>query len=369
VRHSRFLIGGAALGLALAAGRVGAQTPVLLQGLVDGEFSASSGTSNLLTRNGGRPAGLGRLQLWGAVEPLSGLVFYAQGMAQIGKAGDQSDRYYLSAQQYGARYTASRALTVDLGQLTPVVGAFAARNFSNRNPLIGSPDAYSLEYPLGAEVSGQTTHFDYRAAIVSKPVAHDVYVPDPGARFRPAAGVGFTPFIGAHLGASFTVGPYLNDSFTASQLANRTWTSYDQRITALDAAFARGYLELHAEFARAAYDVPRFMNELVGYTYYGEAKYTFTPRFFLAGRVERNDYPFIRAVSPTIWVGKLTDFVDGEIGAGYRLTSSTLLKLSVRGDRWWVKKGAAGFLGQGGGAFGVQLSQSFDAMDWFTRER
>ena len=97
----------------------------------------------------------------------------------------------------------------------------------------------------------------------------------------------------------------------------------------------------------------------LGYTYYGEAKYTFTPRFYLAARAERNAYPFIRA-SAANWTARRVDFVDGELGVGYRATASTLLKLSVRGDRWWVAENAAGFLGQGGPAIAFQISQSVD---------
>ena len=106
----------------------------------------------------------------------------------------------------------------------------------------------------------------------------------------------------------------------------------------------------------------------MGYTYYGEAKYTLTPRFFVAARAERNNYPFVRAFGNS-WTARLTDFVDGEAGVGYRLTATTLLKASVRADRWWVAPGATGFKGQGGPALAMQVSQSFDAMSWFTRAK
>ena len=85
-------------------------------------------------------------------------------------------------------------------------------------------------------------------------------------------------------------------------------------------------------------------------------------------RAERNDYPFIRGFGAT-WVARLTDFVDGEFGLGYRLSAATLLKSSVRVDRWWVSPTATGFRGQGGPAFALQISQSFDVVSWFARER
>jgi hypothetical protein len=69
------------------------------------------------------------------------------------------------------------------------------------------------------------------------------------------------------------------------------------------------------------------------------------------------------------WAARLTDFVDGEFGGGYRLSASTLLKSSIRSDRWWVRQSATGFRGQGGYALALQVSQAFDVVDWFDRNR
>jgi hypothetical protein len=306
--------------------------------------------------------------MWGAYEPVQGLIFYADGVAEGGSARSTADRYTLNSNQFGVRYTTSSAFTVDVGRLTPLIGTTATRRLSTRNPLIGLPDDYTLDYPLGAEVSGETRHFDYRAAMVSLPSYHSGYVPDPTARLRPAFGAGYTPFIGARIGASYTSGTYLNHDYTSAQTAGRPWDDYDQRIFSLDGSFARGYLETHAEYSRGSYDVPGHAGSLAGFSYYGEAKYTLTPRFFVAARAERNKYPFIRLFGTT-WTGRLTDFEDGEVGVGYRLAASTLLKTSIRADRWWIAYGTPGFRGDGGYAFAVQVSQAFDVMKWITPER
>jgi hypothetical protein len=64
----------------------------------------------------------------------------------------------------------------------------------------------------------------------------------------------------------------------------------------------------------------------------------------------------------------LWDFVDGEVGAGFRASQSTLVKASVRGDRWWgLKDNQPGFLGRGGYAIALQLSQAFDVTSWVNR--
>jgi hypothetical protein len=172
--------------------------------------------------------------------------------------------------------------------------------------------------------------------------------------------------VGLRIGGSFTVGPYLNSSMDSILPTSSPWTDYDQRVAAMDFSFSRGYLETHAEGARGTYEVPGRATPITGFTYYGEAKYTLSPRFYVAARVERNKYPFIRRTT-TAWVSRLTDFVDGEAGIGVRLTTNTLLKGSYLADRWWVAPTAAGFRGQGGHAIALQLSQAFDVMGLLER--
>jgi len=358
-----------ALVLILTTARpVRAQGGFLLQGIADGEGWFTNNSSNLLTRNAGRPAGLLRLDLWGAAEPVRGLVFYAEGAAESGPSATERTTTTFYGNQLGVRYATTPAFVVDVGKMTPVIGTFAPRHFSTRNPLIGTPDGYTLQYPVGAKVSGRVSIFDYRVAMVSLPTTHAGYEPEPSARLRPAVGGGITPLIGLRLGGSFTVGPYLNKDDSLLVPAGTTWSDFHQRVAALDASYAHGYFEAHAEAARGTYDVPGHASGITGFTYYGEAKYTFTPRFFLAARAERNKYPFIRpSVAPVAsYTARLTDFVDGEIGGGYRVSTSALLKVSVRGDRWWVKP-SAGFRGQGGHAIAIQFSQAFDLTELIDR--
>ena len=221
----------AAIGLSIGApARAAAQfpVPVLIEGLTDWEFWSTTRNSNLLTRNNGRWEGVARAQLWGAIEPLPGLVFYGQGEFAGAGVNSSTRSFDAYADQFGVRYIAGRAFVIDAGKLQPVVGTFASRRFSNRNPLIGAPDGYSIEYPLGVEISGEGQHVDYRAALVSLPPSHEGYVPATTPRLRPAIGAGVTPIVGLRIGGSFTVGSYLNNSFTAAQLRNeggRTITS------------------------------------------------------------------------------------------------------------------------------------------------
>src|SRR3954468_15932190 len=196
--------------------RAHGQLPFLIEGLVDGEAWSTTRRSNLLTRNSGDPAALARLQLWAALEPLPGLVLYGQtegegGTARATALGSQID---FNGDQYGVRYSGWRGLMLDAGKIQPVIGTFAPRHFSNRNPLIGAPDAYSLTYPLGVVLSGDFKHADFRAAAVSLPPTHSGYEPAATPRLRPAVGAGITPVVGVRFGASWTDGPYLNDALT-----------------------------------------------------------------------------------------------------------------------------------------------------------
>ncbi len=340
----------------------------LLQGIVDGELWSTDTLSRLLSRNNGDPATLGRLTMWGAAEPITGWVLYAQGELVDGTARTPREPSS-ELDLLGLRYTKSTRAVFDVGKITYPVGAFAARRFSNRNPLIGQPDGYPVEYPLGAQFSGVARWLDYRAAVVSQPIYHDGYEPYPSATPRPAVGFGVTPLIGVHLGASATWGPYLNDDYTPADLGGgtRTWRDYHEQVLAADAAVSRGYLEMHGEFGTTRYDVPTIGNS-TGKTGYVEAKYTLAPRWFVAGRAEVNDYPFIASFSPGRWTGSRTDLSDYETGVGYRVGLSTLIKASYRWDKWGVTPQNYTFVRPGGRAIAVQISQAFDVLDWFARQ-
>jgi hypothetical protein len=341
-----------------------AQTGVQLQGIVDMEGWSTDTSSTFLTRNNGKTQLLGRMLMWGALEPVRGLAFYAMGE---GDRTVDSSEHYAALEQIGVRITPSSHLIIDAGRFPHVVGAFSARRFSTRNPLVGEPDIYPTEYPNGVKVGGVARWLDYRAALVDLPVVHPGYTPDPTRAWRPAAAVGITPYVGLRFGLSYTEGSYLNKDDPGNASLARDWSSYKQRVLGSELVASVGYLELNAELTRPSYDSPNG-GRVEGLEYYMEGKYTFTPRLFAAARLERNDYPFIENFGFG-WVTTRTDFHDQEIGAGYRLTASTLLKASYRWDKWHVNAGNAFFVRPGGRALAVQLSQAFDVIETIDRIR
>ena len=348
--------------LLLAVAGADAQARVLLQGTVDAEGWSTDTGSNFLTRNDGKPAAAGRVQLWGAVELGRGLVAYALGEVE-GESGT-SERH-AEVEMAGFRGTHG-SLTLDVGKVTSPVGAFAARRFSWRNPLVGAPDGYPVTYPYGAILTGTFGWLDARVGVQSLPAWHEGYAPEPDHAARPVIALGVTPVIGVRFGASYMEGPYLNADLSAAHLDGASWREPRQRLAGVEFAGAVGYLELHAEAAHSSYDVPG-REAIAGLTYYGEAKYTFGPRIFAATRLERNDYPFIRPLDGGGWVARRTDFHNEEVAVGYRFTAGTLVKASYRQDTWQVNDSNRAFVRPGGKAFAVQLSHRFDVLSWFGR--
>ena len=74
--------------LALRAAQAHAQIPILLEGIGDGEFWSTTPHSEFAHAQQRHGSGLGRVSLWGAVEPLPGLVFFGSGQAEFGAARD-----------------------------------------------------------------------------------------------------------------------------------------------------------------------------------------------------------------------------------------------------------------------------------------
>ena len=343
-----------------------AQGGILFQGVLDAEMWKTDSLSSLLARNEGRPGAMARIGLWAAAEPLRDLVMFGQLQAETGP-GRHEEGSELYVTQYGTRWSPSDAFTLEAGKMTHVVGTFSSRWLSFMNPLVGMPDGYSLVYPFGVKVSGFGSVFDWRAAVLSKPLTHEDYTVEPSHAPRPAVGVGFTPVTGLRLGASATVGPYLNHELASTLLAGRSWRSYKQRLVAADLQLSRGYFEAFAEVAHGSYDVPG-SEALSGITWYAETKYTFTPRLYAAARVERNDYPYIMPLDADSWIADKSDFTDVEAGVGFRLAASTLLKLSVRADHWVPNPNP--FAPQTNGrALAMQLSRTFDVLELATRKR
>jgi hypothetical protein len=340
------------------------QGRLVVGGIVDAELWATDSGSRLLTRNNGHAAPVGRLQLWAGVELHPRLQFLAIGELETGtgRPPQQSAKgTELEFEQVTLRYLHSAGLTINVGKLPSPVGTFVQRRLSTTNPLIGSPDTYSPSYPLGVQISGANSRWDYRVALVDLPVTNTKYMPEPGKTPRMAAGAGFTAGPSLRIGTSLTRGPYLHRNLTDSLAAGANWQDYKQEIVAFDVRFTRGYLEFHGELALAKYDVPGRTAALNGKAYYAELKYTWSPRVFTAARFELNDYGLVRPAESGVWTARAVAFKDVELGVGYRVGPRTTLKLSYRADSWATMPD--------GHAIAFQATHRFDVMGWLAGDR
>jgi len=358
---SEALILSACLWLAAAFPVSADEERIHVEGLFDAENWNSNGASRLLSVNGDHDAGLGRVRLFVVGEFRDGFQGFLSGRAEGGAAtGD--DESESEIEQALLRYTwPGRRLAIEGGKLLTPVGDFPRRYLSSRNPLIGAPGGYGVDYPYGVRLSGGVGMFDYTAAVIDKPIVNESWVPPADSSPRPAVALGITPTVGLRVGAFATEGPYLGRDTEPFLSAGEHWRDYRQVLYGLDLQFSRGYFELNGQLDRSLYEVPG-LPDTRGLAWYLEPKYTFTPRLFAALRYERNEYAFVRPLSPGSWIGRPATYAALEAGVGYRFLPRLIVKASWRRDHWYEQDSA---FFPDGSVLAVQVSYGFDVSSWF----
>jgi len=360
--------------VALLAGMVNAgasaQETILLEGIIDAEAYKTDDRSYFLARNDGDISGLGRLQLWSALQMTPDLQIYALGELEAddstGEVETGSELYQLAL-----RYSSNSSpfYVIEAGRLLPPFAVASERQLSTHNPLIGKPNFLYAPYPLGVQVAGSSGWFDYRVALVDKPAIDPQYLPaNPDSAFRPDLGVGVTPFTGLRLGLAYTQGPYLNRKLAPFLPTGSHWKDFDQRLVAMEFQFSHGYLELNGELAFGKYDVP-FHSDIENLkSLFLEFKYAWTPRWYGAFRLERTDYPVVRHLGEMAWRARSETVYDLEIGLAYRFSPDTQLKIAYRSDHWNVDRGLEYYYPDGH-SLALQLSHHFDLRSLFVKDR
>ena len=354
----------------LSASPAPCEERVLVGGLLDSEIWKTDDDSRLLSRNEGDTAPAARLRLWAVGDFLPRLQGCVLGKVISGDAYGEG-RTETDLEQAYLRYSFRPPLhlVIEAGRMVTPIGNFSRRYLSHTNPLIGSPDSYSVSYPVGLQVRGQAARFDFGVALLDRPFVNEDYVPERiGRVLRPALVAGVTPAIGVRVGGYATRGTYLGPGSTPMLPPGDEWRDFRSVVYGIDAQFSRGYFELNGDFARSSYEVPGVAQSVRGIAYFIEPKYTWTPRFFTALRFERNDYPYIMGVAPGIWIHDNADLFDVEVGAGYRFGPGTLLKVAYRRDYWRVDPIDKSFFPEGY-SISAQLSYRFDVNSWIERPR
>lgn len=354
----------------MASPQVRAQERILLQGILDAEMYKTDGRSYFLARNDGDVSAVGRLQLWSAWEMTSGLQVYALGELEAGNSlGETETKSELH--QFALRYSSNSSpfYVIEAGKLLAPFAVASERRLSTYNPLIGRPNFLYAPYPLGIQVSGSSSWFDYRVALVDLPAIDSEYLPaDPDSALRPDVGVGVTPYAGLRFGLAFTTGPYLNRRLGSFLPQGSDWKDFDQRLLGLEFQFSHGYLELNGELAFGEYDIP-FHSDIENLkSLFLELKYAWTPRWYGAFRAERTDYPIIRHRGDMAWLARSETVYDLEIGLAYRFSPDTQLKISYRSDHWNVEQGLEIYYPDGH-SLALQFSHHFDLKSLLMKDR
>jgi hypothetical protein len=207
-------------------------------------------------------------------------------------------------------------------QLNPVVSLPASLFQPLPSTEIGAPRATLLGavYAFGAKATVSGEHWDVRAAVIdTSPLrTRRIFASTNPPRFdNVVIGGGITPFVGLRVGASVTHGGWQRANETPTITENR-----DATIVTIESEFSFHYTKLLGEWVRDTMETGN--GDQIASGWYVQAQQTLTPRWFVAGRVERMSAP---ALTPLLTIEE--QHLNGvEETLGFRLTP----ELTVRAD-------------------------------------
>jgi hypothetical protein len=259
-----------------------------------------------------------------------------------------------------------RDLHLAAGKIPWFMGTYGAREYSDKNPLIGTPLMY--QYPTGLgwfaapgnvdelvlvtdggdPAAGNPRYaggmpviweswWDAGIAVVgsARPFegAFGVYNGAPGwgtAGEEENSGktffarVGVTPNPAVRLGVSGSTGPYLNDFSNLYAPPGKDVNDYDQQLLMADAEFLFGHAELRGEAFRNEWQTPT-VGDLRVSGFDAEGKYTLAAGLYAAARYDQLRFSRVAPSSgaPRPWHADVDRI---EAGLGYRLSRGVLAK-------------------------------------------
>jgi hypothetical protein len=187
--------------------------------------------------------------------------------------------------------------------------------------------AVAATYPLGAQLTVSTDHWDARAAVINSAPTRAYVVGAPtNPRQTPVfvTGAGVTPFTGLRLGASFAHGEYA----TADEISRPGASGRMVTMLGGEGELAFGYTKIRGEFIRSAFETSA--DTAIAREWFVQGTQTLSPRWFVAARQEGTSAPpLVNGIS----VGQRTDFETFEATAGFRVTPELTLRSSYYARR------------------------------------
>jgi hypothetical protein len=191
---------------------------------------------------------------------------------------------------------------------------------------VGAPRTTLLGavYAYGASATVSGGRWDARAALIdTSPLrTRRIFAETNPPRFdNVVVGGGITPFVGLRVGGSVTRGGWLRagESLTIPD-------SRDATIVTIESEFSYRFTKLQAEWVRDTLQTSS--SNRVASGWYVQGQQTLTPRWYVAGRVERMSAP---SVTPLFTVEQHLDGVEETIG--FRLTPELSLRVDHRARR------------------------------------
>lgn len=261
-----------------------------------------------------------------------------------------------------------------IGRTISPFGTFPVRNLSDQNPLYGYPLGYFYRTGLRADMTptlpallaGRGLGGGGKGMALAGPGLYQTYIlynPPVGRKGRLSIGLqngaqsnnenvtqndrfgwvgrySVAPHPSWTLGVSGSVAPYMTSGATGLA-AGEVPEDFDQELIGFDLEFSRDRWRVLAEALWNDWDVSRNLGvggQLGAFSWYLEAKYSITPRFFMAMRYSDQSFDDVPngAGTSTSWDFD-TDRI--EVGVGYRPTVNVLAKLSGQHNQTDVPAG------------------------------
>jgi hypothetical protein len=270
------------------------------------------------------------------------------------------------------------AFDVQAGRIPPAFGAFGRRGYQiSDNPLIGYPLAYQYltsirsdaipataadllvmrargwrtTYPIGSTEAapglpivsafrwdtGIQAHWeghrmDFTGSVTTGTLS-DPRVSDNNGGKQFSGRAAFRPIAGLVAGASLARGEFLSSA--VKRLLDEPRHSYPQTAIGIDAEYSRDHWLVRGEMIWSRWRMPFITqpngNELEATGSFVEGRYRFTPRIFVAARVDRLGFSRLQ-VGPTwapTWDAPVTRV---EIDGGYYIQRNLIARIAVQAN-------------------------------------
>ena len=216
-------------------------------------------------------------------------------------------------------------LTVRRAHLNPTISQ--PSSLFSPLPSLGAgqprPNLLGAVYPFGGQIAVSGSHWDARAALIdTSPLRRRGVLVDPKPpRFANlVVGGGVTPFVGFRVGASVTHGGWQRAGESPAVTSDQNAT-----VVTVESEFSFAHTTLAGEWIRDAVDTGSGSRVASGW--FVQGRQTLTPRWFVAGRVERIASPLVLATAVQ------QQLTSSEETLGYRLTPEFTLRAGHRARR------------------------------------